>query len=167
MGIFDFLTLFLYKRGGTGNALNKSIKESYLKMLKTCKDEYGDILKPFSDEMTLDELKNILDENSKIINAMKAKKAAKEREKRKELLIKKYGEEAGVKISAGTIWQDMTKEMLVESWGKPEDEKVTVFKSKTKEKCYYSPRETQRGTTVYKYEVRLENDVVVGWKELE
>jgi len=56
---------------------------------------------------------------------------------------------------------------LVESWGYSEDEKEDVSKNKIKLKWYYGSRTTRQGTIVYKYEVRLENDIVEGWKELE
>ena len=65
------------------------------------------------------------------------------------------------------IWLDMPKDMLIASYGKPEDEKKEVSKNGTKLRWYYGGRETRQGTTAYNTEVRLENDIVVGWKELE
>ena len=62
---------------------------------------------------------------------------------------------------------NMSKKDVVSIWGKPEDEKETVFKTKTKLKLYYFPRTTRQDTTVYGYEVKLEDDIVVGWKDLE
>ena len=56
--------------------------------------------------------------------------------------------------------------MLIYSWGNPADEK-NVSKSGTKLKWYYGGRTTRQRTTTYKNEVQLENDVVVGWKDLE
>ena len=70
-------------------------------------------------------------------------------------------------MNNGDIWIDMTKEMLIESWGNPEDEKEDVSREKTKLKWYYASRTTRQGTTAYKHEVHLENDIVEGWKELE
>jgi len=52
-------------------------------------------------------------------------------------------------------------------WGRPGDTKKTVFKTKTKERWYYFPRITRQDTTVYGYEVKFEDGVVVGWSELE
>ena len=52
-------------------------------------------------------------------------------------------------------------------WGRPGDTKKTVFKTKTKERWYYFPRRTRQDTTVYGYEVKFEDGVVVGWSELE
>jgi len=95
------------------------------------------------------------------------KKEEKKFQERKKLLTSRFGEEDADKILNGDIWIDMTKEMLIESWGNPEDETVNVFKNKTKEKYFYNGRTTRQGTTVYKCEVKLENDVVVGYKENE
>ena len=61
----------------------------------------------------------------------------------------------------------MKKTMLVASWGRPIDEKEDVSKNIIKLRWYYGARKTRQKTTKYKYEVRLENDLVVGWKELE
>jgi len=66
-----------------------------------------------------------------------------------------------------SIWLDMPKDMLVASWGDPADEKEDVSKDKVKLKWYFGARQTRQKTTAYKYEVRLENDLVVGWRELE
>ena len=66
-----------------------------------------------------------------------------------------------------SIWLDMPKKMLVASWGKPDDVKEDISKDKIKLKWYFGARITRQKTTKYKHEVRLENDLVVGWKELE
>ena len=65
------------------------------------------------------------------------------------------------------IWQNMSKNMLVASWGNPENEKETVYKSVVKLKWFYGGRRTRQNTRVYKWRVDLENNRVVGWKELE
>ena len=88
-------------------------------------------------------------------------------------LVKKYGKKIGAKLYKLSInppkieelFLDMTKELLVDSLGEP-DQKKTVTKSKITEKYYYLPRVTRQYTTVYQLEVTLENDIVVGWKDL-
>ena len=60
-----------------------------------------------------------------------------------------------------SIAMPMTKKMLIDSWGKPSDRKENISEEKVKLKFYYNPRRTRQATTVYKYEVRLENDIVV------
>ena len=64
------------------------------------------------------------------------------------------------------ICLDMPKDALIASWGEADDKKENVSKDKVKLKFYYGKTETSRGTTKYEYEVNLENDLVVGWKEL-
>ena len=60
----------------------------------------------------------------------------------------------------------MTKQMLVDAWGEPDDKKETVFKNKVKLKYLYGKTSTSRGTAKYKTQVNLENDLVVGWKDV-
>ena len=65
------------------------------------------------------------------------------------------------------VWLDMSLELLIASMGKPADEKKNITKKGTKIKLYFGARKTRQKTTVYKLEVRLEDDVVVGFRELE
>ena len=60
----------------------------------------------------------------------------------------------------------MTKQMLVDALGEPDDKKETVFKNKVKLKYLYGKTSTSRGTAKYKTQVNLENDLVVGWKDV-
>jgi len=85
------------------------------------------------------------------------------------LTLVSFKNEKAVNISKGNkpFELNMSKKDVVSIWGKPEDEKETIFKTKTKLKLYYFPRTTRQDTTVYGYEVKLEDDIVVGWKDLE
>lgn len=65
------------------------------------------------------------------------------------------------------FWIDMNKDIVLASWGEPEDEIKSVSKKGEKLKWYYGGRTTQQYTRRYKYEVQIENDNVVAWKELE
>ena len=65
------------------------------------------------------------------------------------------------------IWLDMPKDMLIASWGNPGDKKESVTKSSVKQRLFFNGRENRQGGTSYEYQVDLENDLVVGWKELE
>jgi len=114
-----------------------------------------------------EELKEIEDASREEEEDKKFAKLDEAEAKRKKKLIDKYGDEIGSKIASGKIWIDMTKEMLIDSWGKPEDTTEDVSRNKTKLRWYYKGRVTRQATTVYKYEVKLENDLVEGWKELE
>lgn len=81
-------------------------------------------------------------------------------------LIDKYGKEDGEKVYNKELFLDMSKEMLIEAYGEAEDEKEEVSKSGTKLKWYYGGRTTLQKTIVFSLVVRLENDLVVGWKDL-
>jgi hypothetical protein len=65
------------------------------------------------------------------------------------------------------IWIDMPKDMLIASWGRPGDKKETVTKSSVKQRLFFNSRENRQGGKSYEYQVDIENDLVIGWKELE
>lgn len=81
---------------------------------------------------------------------------------RRETLLLRYGDEIVVSaIVKGDVWHDMSKEQLLESWGRPHDVKTTTLKTKVKEEYRYDCV----GNNRYRRRVYLENDVVVGWKQ--
>lgn len=86
-------------------------------------------------------------------------------DKRKEMLLEKYGAEIGQKLIDGEVWTGMNKEMLIDSLGQPNQTKQDVLKTKIKEKYSYGQYYTDRGTKKFTVEIRLENGEVVGWKE--
>lgn len=50
---------------------------------------------------------------------------------RRETLLLRYGDEIVVSaIVKGDVWHDMSKEQLLESWGRPHDVKTTTLKTK-------------------------------------
>jgi hypothetical protein len=69
--------------------------------------------------------------------ALKNEQQAKQR---KQNLINKYGQVNAEKILAGKIWIGMTKEMAIESWGKPEDINRTVTSYSVSEQWVYGER---------------------------
>ncbi len=80
--------------------------------------------------------------------------------KRRAYLMSKYGDENIVKdIMAGLIWQDMTAEQLIDSWGNPTKIDSKIYKTKTKHTYKYNPI----GRRQYGQRVIVENDIVVGW----
>jgi hypothetical protein len=83
------------------------------------------------------------------------------RQQRRKMLIEKYGEETGLRIFEKRIWQGMTKEQLLDSWGRPADLDCTVYKTKTKETWKYN----QIGKNRFNNRVYVENGAVVGWKQ--
>jgi len=90
-----------------------------------------------------------------------------EEEARLARLTKLYGEEITKKILSKNVWQGMSVAILIESLGNPGDIDETVYKTKTKKKYSYFPYRTRQNNTRYKFRVDLEDDIVVGWKDMD
>lgn len=75
-------------------------------------------------------------------------------ENRKKGLIKKYGQTNGTKIFNQKIWIGMTKDMLFESWGQPDNINRSVGAWGVHEQMIYG------NTNVY-----IENDVLTSWQD--
>jgi len=105
-------------------------------------------------------------ERRKKLIAEEEKKIAEKEDKRKKHINKEYEGEIAEKLLKKELFIDMTKQMLIDAWGEPDDKKETVFKNKVKLKYLYGKTSTSRGTTKYKTQVNLENDLVVGWKDV-
>lgn len=75
-------------------------------------------------------------------------------EKRKTMLERKYGVDIALRIFEKKIWIGMTKDMLLESWGRPNDINRTVGSWGVHEQCIY--------TSAYVY---IENGVVTSWQD--
>ena len=80
--------------------------------------------------------------------------------RRKRLLIAKYGEATAARILARHIWQGMTEEQLIDSWGRPVEVGSEVMRTKTKEIWKYG----QTGKNRFRERVTVENGIVSGWK---
>jgi uncharacterized protein YecT (DUF1311 family) len=76
-------------------------------------------------------------------------------------LVGKYGEEVADRILARQVWQGMTDEQLMESWGIPADKDSEIKRAKTKETWKYG----QTGRNRFSNRVFLENGIVIGWKD--
>ena len=131
--------------------LNKNLEDSYEKLFAAAR-ERGDL--PGTPE----------EEEAKR-KAAEAKKAEKEDKWRKHI-NKEYEGEIAEKLLKKELFIDMTKQMLVDVLGEPDDKKETVFKNKVKLKYLYGKTSTSRGTAKYETQVNLENDLVVGWKDV-
>jgi uncharacterized protein YpmB len=81
-------------------------------------------------------------------------------------IAKIYGREKADKVNVGTIWIGMPMHLLMVALGKANDLKESIYKGTTTEKWYYGEYQTRLGTYKYKLEITLENDEVVGWKDL-
>ena len=82
-------------------------------------------------------------------------KAQQDVNKRRPIYVKKYGTVNGEKVAKGLIWIGMTEEMMVDSWGQPEDINTTVT-------SYGSRKQFVYGSGQYVYVV---NGKVDAWQD--
>jgi len=109
---------------------------------------------------------NEINEKSKIRRQYFIDKNEKIKKRDREI-IQKYGKEIAGKILKGKYWKGMTKAMLIDSLGNPGIKKVDVFKDNEKLKFYYNKKRNQLGNWSFTLEISLENNKVVGWKDLD
>ena len=82
--------------------------------------------------------------------------------KRRERLMLKYNDAEIVdKIMNKRIWQGMSQEQLIDSWGSPVTKDQKHLKTKTTEIFKYN----QTGKNRFSNRVRVENGIVVGWEK--
>ena len=76
-------------------------------------------------------------------------------------LARKYdSDQIAADIIARKIWQGMSEEQLVDSWGRPADIDTKVLKTKTTATWKYG----HLGANRYKDRVKVEDGVVTGWE---
>lgn len=138
---------------------------SFVKNGKAVLDAFRKSKQSFDEEAEIrrnDSIADILNRKSKADAALAIKKAneeelaKKEREinKRKPLYVKKYGAVIGEKIAKGLIWIGMTEQMLIDSWGQPEEVNSTVTRYGRRKQYVY-------GSGQYVY---VENGKVDAWQ---
>lgn len=82
--------------------------------------------------------------------------------KRRERLMAKYGDARIVEdIMNAKVWQGMSEEQLIDSWGPPAAKDHKIFKTKTSETFKYN----MTGKNRFRERVKLENGFVVGWEQ--
>ena len=120
---------------------------------------------------TAEELEEIrirreLEEKEKKDRNERIKQIEKEqREKLKNSLINKYGEEIGKRIYKKELFVGMTLEMLKDVKGNHSEKVENVTNGKVKVKLFYEKSKNRLGNVAYGFEVSLENGLVVGWKD--
>lgn len=83
-------------------------------------------------------------------------------QKRRERLMDKYNDaEIVERIMKKVIWQGMSQEQLVDSWGRPAAIDQKLYKTKTTDIFKYN----QTGKNRFSSRVRVENGTVVGWEK--
>ena len=110
--------------------------------------------------------KNILTKEQR--DELRKKKELEEKDANKKLkneLIEKYGEETGKRIFNKELFLGMTSEMLKDVKGRHSEKVENVTNGKVKVKLYYEKSKNRLGNISYGFEVSLENDLVVGWKD--
>ena len=90
------------------------------------------------------------------IRSKRAKKMKRER-----LLMKYQDMDIVNRIMRQLIWQDMSRDQLIDSWSNPVEIGTKVFKTKTRETFKYN----KVGTNRFGSRVILENGIVVGWEK--
>lgn len=82
--------------------------------------------------------------------------------RRIKLLMEKYNDIDTVKsIMKKLIWQGMSEEQLIDSWGSPAEKDHKVYKKKISKTYKYN----QTGKNRFGNRVQLENGIVVGWNK--
>ena len=80
----------------------------------------------------------------------------------RQYLRQKYNDESIVEaIMRKTIWQGMSQDQLLDSWGYPAAKDRKVYKTKTAETFKYN----QTGKNRFGSRVQIENGIVVGWSQ--
>ena len=96
-----------------------------------------------------------------LIAASMARRAYRTK-KRRRYLFAKYNDDVIVdRIMSGTIWQGMSDEQLIDSWGSPAARDNKVYKTKTAQTFKYH----QTGRNRFGSRVKVENGIVVGWEQ--
>lgn len=77
-------------------------------------------------------------------------------------LLAKYGDDEAVNlIMHRKVWEGMTQEQLIDSWGHPAEIDERVLKTKTAHVYKYNPS----GKNAFRDRVKLDDGVVIGWDQ--
>lgn len=134
---------------------NKSFSRAFIyypfvKNGKTILDAFQKSKQSFDEEAEIRRNDSIAD----VLNRKSKADAAPAIKKRRDLYIKKYGTINGEKVAKGQIWIGMTEQMLIDSWGWPDDINTTVTRYGTSKQFVYG-----LGRYVY-----VENGIVDTWQ---
>lgn len=84
-----------------------------------------------------------------------------QRTRRRRALNAKYGEQNAARILARQVWQGMSEDQLIASWGSPADISTEIKRTKSNETWKYN----RTGKNRFRNRVYLENGIVIGWKD--
>lgn len=87
------------------------------------------------------------------------------RTKKNKIMINKYPNFKDNIINK-SITEGMNLDLLTYILGEPSEKKETVIKEKIKKSLFFGKYRSNRGNIHYKLRIDLEDDIVVGWKEI-
>ena len=82
-------------------------------------------------------------------------------------ITKVHGEEKTELVAKGTIWKGMQRHLLLIAKGRANDIQESIHKDIITEKWYYGEYVNRLGNYKYTFEIILENDEIVGWRNLK
>lgn len=82
------------------------------------------------------------------------------------ITIKQFSERFANNIVDEKICENMPSELLILSWGNPEDKKSQYYKGIKNESWFYNGFTNRLGNRKYKKEVFVENNKITGWRDL-
>ena len=160
--IFDGLTDKVFENvlSNTEKPQKESPVIAKMRKLENENRELDALLKKYSST------KNVLTKEQR--DELRKKKELEEKDANKKLkneLIQKYGEVTGKRIYNKELFVGMTLEMLKDVKGRHSEKVENVTNGKTKVKLYFEKSKNRLGNISYGFEVSLENDLVIGWKD--
>lgn len=113
-------------------------------------------------------IKDSAKDSTKPIKKKTKPKKAKPSPSRFHMLITKYGKELGERIHYGNqeLEIDMTKDILIDIKGKPNNIVEKVSRGKVREEWYYDAYQNRQKNTSYKFRVVLIDGKVEGWNDI-
>lgn len=108
--------------------------------------------------------KKIEEAKQNMFEANKAKNLAKENLIKE--IAKQFDNNVAEKVSKGIIWNGMPDFLLIAAMGKANEIRESFLRGTTTEKWYFGGYRNRLGNVKYNLEVIVENNKVIGWKDL-
>ena len=83
-----------------------------------------------------------------------------------ELIYEHFGDKYIDLLTNRKICEGMPTEILTLSWGKPGNVKTSYFKGVESQSWFYNSYYNRLGNKKFRTEVRIENNIIVGWRDL-
>lgn len=165
MGLFNKIVDVFFKKAKNGVSDNYSslskksgLDADTIRIMKDIEDNYGDLYN--KEKVKKHKPKNI--KSKPFVSIFERQYNARFAE-----YIKVYDEETSKKMANQEIWIGMSAKMLILVKGEPYEISNSVLKGKSKDIYFYEKSKNRLGNIAYKFEVILENNSVIGWKDRE